>query len=82
MRARTGPYISDSNHNRISVATLYREVIQIISSGEVDFGDGDFSSARFDHPQGLALDWNSLYVADTENYAFRRVDLAGAPCRR
>ena len=69
-------YVSDSNHNRIVVTTLDGEVVQIIGSGEVGFGDGDFSSARFDHPQGLALDGDSLYVADTENHAIRRVDLA------
>ena len=69
--------IADSNHNRIIVATLEGEVQAIIGSGEVGLADGDFSTARFDHPQGLALEGETLYVADAENHAIRRVDLAG-----
>ena len=70
-------FISDSNHNRIIVSTLEGEVRQVIGSGEVSFADGDFRIASFDHPQGMALDGDVLYVADTENHAIRRVDLAG-----
>ena len=70
-------FISDSNHNRIILSTLEGEVRQVIGSGEVGFADGDFRIASFDHPQGMALDGDGLYVADTENHAIRRVDLAG-----
>ena len=69
-------FISDSNHNRILVATLDGEVTQVVGNGEAGFQDGDSASARFDHPQGMALDGDALYVADTENHAIRRVDLA------
>ena len=68
--------ISDSNHNRILVATLEGEVQAVIGSGEAGLADGDFSEARFDHPQGVALDGDTLYVADTENHSVRMVDLA------
>ena len=72
--------ISDSNHNRVIVATLEGEVRKIIGSGKPGLEDGDFQSARFDHPQGMALahaeEGDVLYVADTENHAIRRVDLA------
>ena len=70
-------FISDSNHNRIILSTLEGEVRQVIGSGEVGFANGDFRIASFDHPQGMALDGDVLYVADTENHAIRRVDLAG-----
>ena len=70
-------FISDSNHNRIIVASLDGEVKAVIGSGEQGIRDGDFSSAQFNHPQGLALAGETLYVADTENHAIRRVDLAG-----
>ena len=69
-------FISDSNHNRVVVATLDGEVTQVVGGGEAGLADGDFSMARFDHPQGMALDGDSLYVADTENHAIRRIDLA------
>ena len=58
--------ISDTNHNRIIVASLDGYVKAVIGSGEPGLQDGDFSSAQFHHPQGLALDGETLYVADTE----------------
>ena len=70
-------FISDSNHNRILVASLDGEVTAAIGSGEAGLEDGDFRNARFDHPQGMALDGDLLYVADTESHAIRRVDLTG-----
>ncbi len=70
-------FISDSNHNRIIVSTLDGEVRQVVGCGEAGLADGDFGTASFDHPQGMALDGDVLYVADTENHAIRRVDLAG-----
>jgi len=38
--------------------------------------DGDFATAQFFRPQGLALVDSTLYVADTENHAIRAIDLA------
>ncbi len=69
-------FIADSNHNRIVVAKLDGTVTRIIGSGEEGLADGDFASARFNHPQGMVLNEDVLYVADTENHALRRVDLA------
>jgi sugar lactone lactonase YvrE len=71
-------FIADSNHNRIVVADLETyEVEQVIGGLESGFVDGDFGSARFYRPQGMALsaDGRILYVADTENHAIRAVDL-------
>ncbi|MBI3951401.1 MAG: redoxin domain-containing protein [Acidobacteria bacterium] len=69
-------FIADSNHNRIVVTTLDGEVQEIIGKGEVGLDDGNFETATFNHPQGMALDGPVLCVADTENHAIRRVDLA------
>ena len=69
-------FISDSNHNRIVQATLEGEVVQTIGGVTPGLQDGDFVLAAFNHPQGLALDGDVLYVADTENHAIRSVDLA------
>jgi thiol-disulfide isomerase/thioredoxin len=68
-------FISDSNHNRVIVASLDGEVQTVIGDGESGLRDGSFAEAEFDHPQGLALDGDTLYVCDTENHTIRRVDL-------
>lgn len=67
-------FIADSNHNRIVVATLDGELIETIGSGLQGDNDGIFTQARFYRPQGLALDGDQLYVADTENHQIRVVD--------
>lgn len=68
-------YITDSSHNRIVISDTEGNVKEVIGSGQVGRTDGDFASASFDHPQGLALYDNTLYVADVENHMIRKVDL-------
>ncbi|HYG82619.1 MAG TPA: thioredoxin-like domain-containing protein, partial [Pyrinomonadaceae bacterium] len=68
-------FIADSNHNRIVVTKLDGAPLEIIGTGERGAADGDFSRASFYRPQGMALEGDSLYVADTENHLVRRVDL-------
>lgn len=68
-------YVADSNHHRIVVSDLDGNVKAIIGSGRRGMQDGDFASAQFHQPQGLALHGRTLYVADTLNNAVRRVDL-------
>ncbi|MEP6904171.1 MAG: thioredoxin-like domain-containing protein [Actinomycetota bacterium] len=68
-------FITDSNHNRIVVTDLAGKLLTTIGSGKAAKEDGDYASASFNRPQGLALDGDNLYVADTENHLIRRVDL-------
>lgn len=68
-------FIADSNHNRIVITDLNGKLIETIGSGVPALKDGDFASSNFSRPQGMALDGDSLYVADTENHAIRRIDL-------
>ena len=68
-------FISDSNHNRIVVTTLDGKVLEIIGSGQIGSADGGYAKCEFDHPQGVALHNEILYVADTENHSIRKVDL-------
>ncbi len=68
-------FISDSNHNRIVVTTLAGQLVEVIGSGKIGRDDGDYQSASFDHPQGMALVGDQLYVADTENHLLRVIDL-------
>jgi thiol-disulfide isomerase/thioredoxin len=68
-------FIADSNHNRILVTTKSGKVLDVAGAGAIGAADGVFSSATFNHPQGMALDGEILYVADTENHLLRRLDL-------
>jgi thiol-disulfide isomerase/thioredoxin len=68
-------FISDSNHNRIVIATLAGKVVDVVGTGAIGRADGPYDTATFFRPQGMALDGDSLYVADTENHMLRRVDL-------
>ena len=68
-------FIADSNHNRIVVTKLDGTLVDTIGTGDAGAADGTFDKATFYRPQGLALDGDSLYVADTENHLIRRVDL-------
>ncbi|HMI31788.1 MAG TPA: hypothetical protein VK527_08615, partial [Candidatus Limnocylindrales bacterium] len=79
--ARSRLFIADSNHNRIVVATLpdsagRSRLIRTVGHGRVGREDGPAQSAGFNHPQGLALSGETLYVADTENHMIRSIDLS------
>ena len=69
-------FIADSSHNRIVITKLNGDLIDVVGSGAIGKQDGSFQESSFDHPQGLALFKQSLYVADTENHNIRVVDLA------
>jgi thiol-disulfide isomerase/thioredoxin len=68
-------FIADSNHNRIVIARLDGTLIATVGSGAIGRADGSYASAQFNHPQGMALHGETLYVADTENHLLRKVDL-------
>src|SRR5262245_17214200 len=68
-------FIADSNHNRVVVTKLDGTLVDTIGTGERGAVDGPFDKASFYRPQGMALDTDNLYVADTENHLIRRVNL-------
>ncbi len=68
-------FIADSNHNRIVVTSMDGKVLMIIGAGSIGSADGNFQTAQFHHPQGMALLNNTLYVADTDNHLIRKIDL-------
>ncbi|MGB9428322.1 MAG: thioredoxin-like domain-containing protein [Gammaproteobacteria bacterium] len=70
-------FIADSNHNRIVVTTLTGMVLTVIGDGTKGLRDGSYENAEFAYPQGMTLaNDNTLYVADTDNSAIRKIDLA------
>jgi thiol-disulfide isomerase/thioredoxin len=68
-------FVADTGHNRIVQADLDGARPIVIGDGEEGFEDGALAKARFNRPQGICLDGEVLYVADTENHAIRAVDL-------
>jgi thiol-disulfide isomerase/thioredoxin/DNA-binding beta-propeller fold protein YncE len=68
-------FIADSDHNRIVIARLDGTLVDVIGTGTHGMVSGSFADSSFFRPQGLALDGDQLYVADTENHLIRRIDL-------
>lgn len=70
-------YVSDTYNNKIKRLDLRQRTIETVAgTGETGHDDGHGLSARFFEPHGLALVGDTLYVADTNNHAVRKIDLA------
>ena len=68
-------FVADSDHNRIVIAKLDGTLVDTVGTGVHGADDGAFDRATFFRPQGMVLDGETLYVADTENHLIRQVDL-------
>ena len=68
-------FIADSTHHRIVITDLDGKKIAVAGTGEPGKADGAFDKARFNDPQGMALDGDTLYVADRKNHLIRALDL-------
>lgn len=68
-------YLADTGHHRILECDLNGRILRQFGSGAYDFLDGGASVAAFRRPQGLTLQRETLFVADTGNHALRRIDL-------
>src|SRR5438477_7929038 len=68
-------FIADSDHNRIVIAKLDGTLVDVIGTGAQGKVSGSFETASFFRPQGMALNSDQLYVADTENHLIRQIDL-------
>lgn len=75
LAARNRVFIADSGHNRILETTLQGHVLRRYGNNAPGFIDGNSIAAAFDNPQGMVLDGDYLYVADTGNHAIRRIHL-------
>ncbi|BFY97727.1 hypothetical protein BsWGS_00768 [Bradybaena similaris] len=67
--------IADTGNHRIVVVDKTGVVQFVIGSGNSGLKDGDFISAEFSAPQGVACDKSCIYVADTGNHCLRRIDV-------
>lgn len=68
-------YLADTGHHRILECDLNGRILRQFGSGAYDFLDGGATVAAFRRPQGLALQRETLFVADTGNHALRKIDL-------
>jgi len=74
-------FIADTANNRVLVAELSEDgtsanITRAIGSGAGGFKDGSFADAALNHPEGLAVQENTLFIADNENHSIRAADLA------
>jgi DNA-binding beta-propeller fold protein YncE len=69
-------FLADSGHNVVRVADLDGMIRATIGAGAAGLRDGGYAEAQLNAPQGMALDGEVLYLADLENHAIRRIDLA------
>lgn len=74
-------YFADSESSSIRVGDLETAVTSLVVGGDeslFEFGDvdGAGNSARLQHPLGVAVDGDTLYVADTYNSKIKRVNVA------
>ena len=68
--------VADTGHHRILVMSKEGIVLNAVGGGdkyEAGFVDGSFEEARFHSPQGVAVENDIIFVADTENHAVRQV---------
>ena len=76
--ANNSVYVSDSQNNRIIKLDTSGTVLAIYGQTTGAFADGNGTSARFNYPEGLAVDTNgNVYVADTQNQRIRKIDTSG-----
>ena len=78
--ASNNVYVADYNNNTIQRITPARVVTTLAGSASGGSGsvDGTGRNARFNHPNGVAVDGgNNIYVADTDNQTIRKITPAG-----
>ena len=70
-------YVADSYNNKIKVFDpATSEIDTLAGCGEPGLYDGAAGEASFWEPSGISVAAGTLYVADTNNHAIRKVDLA------
>ena len=53
-----------------------QEVTTVAGDGTADFADGTGTAARFSSPYGVAVQGDSLFVADIDNHRIRVIKLS------
>ncbi len=70
-------YVADTNNNTIRMITP-AGVVTTLAGGVSGNADATGTDARFNNPEGIAVDsGGTVYVADTSNYAIRKITAGG-----
>src|SRR5207237_1018476 len=72
-------YVADTDNSTIRKITSAGVVSTLAgTAGSAGSADGTGSAARFNYPQGVAVDGSgNVYVADTDNNTIRKITSAG-----
>ncbi|XP_063433983.1 NHL repeat-containing protein 2-like [Mytilus trossulus] len=73
--------VSDTGHHRILVLSQLGVVQHCIGGTDRGNEDGGFTQARFNSPQGVAINGDIVYVADTDNHTIREINLTSKTVR-
>ena len=68
--------LADAGHHQIVLLDDAGKDVRRYGSGKAGSADGDANTATFKRPQGLIASDDAIFVADTDNHAIRRIDLA------
>jgi sugar lactone lactonase YvrE len=71
-------WVADSSSQKIRKITSGGKVTTLAGSGSRSFADGQGAAAKFNLPEGIAVDNNgNILVADTENNKIRKITSGG-----
>lgn len=71
-------FVSNSQSNQIKKVTTSGTVSFYAGQGSGGWADANGTSAKFNYPEGLAIDSSgNIYVADTQNHRIRKIDTSG-----
>jgi len=74
----TTTYVSDTGNNRIILLNSTGTISAIIGQVTGGLTNGTGTAAKFNYPEGLAVDTSgNVYVADTQNHSIRKITQAG-----
>ena len=68
--------VTDTYNHKIKILSISENKITTLAGTTSGFRDGGFSEAQFCEPSGAFVYNNKVYVADTNNWAIRILDLA------